>query len=401
MRMMRCGAVMIVGVITSLCLLGRSGGAQQQDAYPQTLHWGSGLINVPSAWVSPRHADVRLLASGKNIPWWYEPGEMTFATRLNTNIAIETHWLNRFTIGLSAYSQNPQWGFFGSVLVIRENQFEQSPALAIGFRNLGPGKHEDRYLVGHDIRLDPDRQEYVEAIAHEGFSTAPTLFAVLSKDFPVGAIGAAGLPAVIGASLGWGNGLFSDDGGLGDEYNAHGTIASGLFLGARFAARPTENTIVHVLAENDAWDWNLGIVGDWRGISLGFYVSELEEGGRPDGVAQVYNYRKWNVSLGYTGNIIDISRGSILRTRITELMREQTRLRAEIAQRDQRIRGLEAALLRAQAGELADIERRRQELEAQVREEREAIRRAMERLEQIQQGREPITPTSFNPPTSP
>jgi hypothetical protein len=41
------------------------------------------------------------------------------------------------------------------------------------------------------------------------------------------------------------------------------------------------------------------------------------------------------------------------------------------------------ALRRAQAGELAEIARRRQELEQQIQEEREAIRRATERLEQL------------------
>ena len=392
MRMMRPGAGVIVGALSALLTLATGAGAQQQDAFPQTLHWGTGLINVPVAWISPRNADLRVLASGKDIPWHFEPGDMTFATRLNTNIAMETHWLGRFTVGLSVYSQNPQWGFFGSVLVLRENQFGFSPALAIGARNVGPNKHEDRYLVGHDIELDTTRSEYVEVIARPGFNTAPSLYAVASKDFPLGPFGPAGLPAVLGVSLGWGNGLFSDDGGMGDAYNEGGTLVPGLFLGGRLAAHPTENTLVHLLLENDAWDWNLGVVGDWRGISLGFYVTELEEGGRVETGYQTYNYRKWNVSLGYTGNIIDISRGVLLRTRITDLMREQTRLRAEIEQRNRRIRGLEAALLRAQAGELADIERRRQELESQVREEREAIRRAMERLEEIQRGREPPPP---------
>ena len=133
-------------------------------------------------------------------------------------------------------------------------------------------------------------------------------------------------------------------------------------------------------------------------------MTELEEGGERDPRTLIYNYRKWNASLGYSGNIIDISRGVILRTRITALAREEQRLRYEIANRERRIRVLEVALRRAQAGELADIERRRRELEAEVSAEREAIRQANERLKQIEQGQRnppPSPPPSQNPPRPP
>jgi chromosome segregation ATPase len=88
-----------------------------------------------------------------------------------------------------------------------------------------------------------------------------------------------------------------------------------------------------------------------------------------------------------------------LRTRVTELTREQYRLRAEIANRERRIRALEVALRRAQAGELADIARRREELERQIQEEREAIRRAEERLQNVEQ-RPPTPPPSTTPPNN-
>ena len=114
----------------------------------------------------------------------------------------------------------------------------------------------------------------------------------------------------------------------------------------------------------------------------------------------MYNYAKLNVSLGYSGNIIDISRGVLLRTRITDLEREQQRLRQEIAARERRIRGLEVTLREAQAGELREIARRRTELEQQIQQERDAIRRAMERLEQLERGQRPPTPPA-NPPANP
>jgi hypothetical protein len=211
------------------------------------------------------------------------------------------------------------------------------------------------------------------------------------------------LPGAQGSfSVGYGNGLFSDDGGLGEAYNRRGTIAKGLFLGGRISAHPSLNTTLDFVVENDGFDYNAGLVYDWRGLSVGVYGTELEEGGRNATGFNIYNYTKFNVNLGYSGNIIDISRGVLLRTRITDLTREQQRLNAEIAVRGRRIAGLEVALRKAQAGELAGLATKRAELEKSVQEERDAIRRAEERLRSIQQNQTPSSPapTPTPPPSS-
>lgn len=413
MRALRPGAV-LTSALTALVIFAARSGAQELDPYPVTLYYGTGLINTPVAWVSPMNADVRLSSTGKWLPYHSNPDQHNFATRWNTNLAIETHWLGRFTVGASVYSQNPEWGFFGSLLLLRDGQIPFLPSVSVGVRNVGKYDHEERFKIGHDIALsgpespeDPTGGDYVEIVPEtfENFDTSPTFYAVATKEFGFGGM----MPSMGGAgmsfSVGWGNGLFQDDGGLGEAYNAKGTLAEGLFLGTRFVAHPTLNTTLHVLAENDAWDWNVGVVGDWRGIGLGVYATELEEGSRDDaaaGLARVYNYRKWNVSLSYSGNIIDISRGVLLRTRITELTREAQRLRMEIAERERRIASLEVTLRRAQAGELADIERRRRELEAQIQQEQDQIRRATERLQEIErrQGGAP-PPTTTPPPMTP
>ena len=367
----------------------------QRDPYPGTLQFGTGLINIPVAWISPVSADAWVSSSGKYIAHYEPVNAMSFASKWNTNLSFDTHWLGRFSVGVSAYSQNPEWGFFGQALLIRDNQFGFLPGIALGVRNVGSYKHQDRLLVGHDIVLRADSSAYTDTIStgFERFSTAPTVYGVATKSFNVGA-GSGSF------TIGYGNGIFAEDGDLGDEYNMKGQIAEGLFLGGRVAFRPTLNTTLSILAENDGWDWNAGVVGDWRGIYLGLYGTELEEGSRDPskcGLCRVYNYTKLNVLLGYSGNIIDISRGVLLRARITELTREQQRLRQEIVQRDRRIRGLEQALARAQAGELAEIAQRREALERQIQEERDAIRRAEEQLRRLQEGQRPPTP----PPTPP
>ena len=410
MRALRPGAV-LTGALTALFALAARSGAQELDPYPITLYYGTGLINTPVAYVSPTNADVRLSSTGKWLPYHSNPEQHNFATRWNTNLAIETHWLGRFTVGASVYSQNPEYGFFGSLLVLRDGTIPFLPSIAIGVRNVGQYDHEDRFKIGHDVALIDNGDgtgDYEEVVpgTFEDFDTAPTFYAVATKEFGLSGMSPRLGGAGMSLSVGWGNGLFQDDGDLGEAYNQSGTIAKGLFLGTRFTAHPTLNTTLHVLAENDAWDWNVGVVGDWRGISLGVYATELEEGSRDDnavGLGQIYNYRKWNVSLGYSGNIIDISRGVLLRTAITELTREAQRLRMEIAERERRIAALEVTLRRAQAGELADIERRRREMETQINEERDAIRRATERLQQIEQrqGPPPTPPPTTPPPSSP
>jgi hypothetical protein len=397
MRTMRSGGVLVFGALVASVSVASALSAQQRDPYPATLQFGTGLINIPVAWVSPNNADIWLQTSGKTIT--YAPGQ-NFATKWNSNISLDSHWLGRFSVGASAYSQNPEWGFFGQVLAIKPGQFAMLPSLAVGVRNVGKYDHEDRLLIAHDIALDPADSTYKEDIGgpFADFKTSPSFYGVATQGFNAGSMSGS-------FSLGYGNGLFSDDGDLGDEYNAKGQLVKGLFLGARAAFHPSLNSTITVMAENDGWDWNAGIVADWRGITLGLYGTELEEGGKDITancrLCQVYNYTKFNVSLGYSGNIIDISRGVILRTRITDLTREQSRLRSEISVRERRIRGLEVTLRRAQAGELAEIAKRRQELESQIQAERDAIQAAMKRLEALTPTRPPTTPPPTTPPSNP
>ena len=397
------GTAMFAGALVAAMALPSALCAQQRDPYPATLQFGTGLINIPTAWVSPTNSDIWIQTSGKVIEHYVEPSEMNVSTRWNSNLSIDTHWLGRFSVGISAYSQNPEWGFFGQGLLLRDNQVGFLPGIAIGVRNVGKYEHEDRFLVGHDIKLNPATGEYEEVVVNENFKTAPTFYGVATKEFALSSMSARLPASMMSLSVGYGNGLFSDDGDLGESYNEKGTIVDGLFLGARFVAHPTLNSTLTVLAENDAWDWNAGVVFNYRGLSAGLYGTELEEGGKEEDAYQVYNYTKINFALGYSGNVFDIARGVILRTRITDLTREQQRLRMDIAERNRRIAGLEVTLRRAQAGELTDIARRRAEMEATISEEREAIRRAMERLNQIQQQQPPPTqpPPTQPPPTQP
>ena len=363
--------------------------------YPATLDYGTGLIDIPVAWISPNSGDIWVQASGKIVSYCATPCTINFADKLNSNLSIDTHWKQRFSIGLSVYSQNPDYGFFGQALILKQQPSKAWPSIAVGFRNLGPYTHEERFLVGHDIFVSPTGgiTDTTPGYARH-FHTMPTVYAVATKEATFGKSSAS-------FSLGYGSGIFHDDGDLGSNYNDKGTIAKGLFLGARYALRTSENSSVTVLAENNGWDWNAGVVGNWRGLSLGVYGTELEEGGKNPSkgfLYTIYNYAKFNMALGYSGNLHDIAHGTILRARIGELEQEQLRLRAQIAQRQHKIEDLQTALQKAQGGELAEVAKRREQLDAQIQEEQEAIKRAEDRLNQLQGA--PPAPAPTPPPST-
>ena len=398
MRIMRRGVATLTCVLAATVLSAAGAEAQQQDPYHGTLYFGTGLVTTPVAWVSPNSYDSWVTISGKNLPSF--PGQnASFATVWNSNVALDVHLFGRASVGVAAFDQNPDVGFFGQVLLLPDQVGSPLPALAVGVRNVGSAKHEDRFFIAHDVKYNGSGYDKVIDPRYSNFKTAPSFYGVATKQFSLGSMSARLPGASASFSLGYGNGLFSDDGGLGDAYNRRGTIVKGLFLGGRFVTHPSLNSTIDFVAENDGFDYNAGLIYDWRGLSVGLYGTELEEGGNNHSGFDVYNYTKFNVTLGYTGNIIDISRGVLLRTRITELTREQQRLNAEIAVRGRRIAGLEVALRKAQAGELAGLANKRAELEKSVQEERDAIRRAEERLRSIQQNQTPTSPAPA--PTTP
>jgi hypothetical protein len=396
MRTMRSGVRLVAGAITLLFSGALSVAAQAPEgtgvtpSYPVTLRYGTGLVDIPVAWISPYNGDVWINISGTDIPACGNPCNLNADEKWNSNLSIETHWMQRFSLGLSIYSNNPEWGFYGQFLALTEKEGSLRPAIAIGFRNLGPYTHEERFLIGHDVTIDSTGGTTpTNPTWSEGFKTAPTFYGVATKNWQVGNTG------TIGATLGYGTGIFSDDGGLGKNYNNKGQIVKGLFLGARYAFRPSESTTLNFMLENNGWDWNAGVVGDWKGIYLGFYATELEEGGMSPSngsLYQVYNYTKFSIEIGLSTNIFLAKKGTVLRSEVADLQREQAQLNASIAQSNAKIEELQKQLTKAQAGGLAVVSKRREQLDAQIQEEKESIRRAEERLQQLQGAQKPPPP---------
>ena len=274
---------------------------------------------------------------------------------------------------------------YGQVLAIKENEFSSAmPAIAVGFRNLGPYPHEERLLIGTDVTVDSAGHSHeITPYYFKGFHTAPTFYAVATKNIAVH----ASWLSTVGLTLGGGNGIFSQDGGLGSSYSKSGTVLRGMFFGVRTVSHPSANTSISVVAENNGFDYNAGIIAGWRGLSIGLYGSELGKGTTREASSfYIYNYSKFDFALSYNGNFIDVAHGQWLRVQITELQREQQQLNKEIKDRTQIINKLETQLAQLQQSEFRDSAKQRQQLEQQLQQEREAIQRANDRLKQLQGG---------------
>src|SRR5699024_7321978 len=146
------------------------------------------------AWVSPNSFDAWFAISGKSLPQFDVLGgfkKQSFASIWNTNVALDVHMFGRASVGIAAYDQNIDYGLFGQVLLLKDQVGTPMPGVAIGVRNGGPGKHEDRFFVAHDITLQNGK--YVKTVApqYEGFSTSPTVYGVLTKQLTLGSPTAA------------------------------------------------------------------------------------------------------------------------------------------------------------------------------------------------------------------
>jgi hypothetical protein len=372
-----------------------------QQTYPQTLYWGAGLVDIPVAWVAPLSGDFALNYSVKT----FEKGDQTvtkinYNDQLNSQLTFSMSVLGRVEAGVAFYSSNPEYGFFAQGLLLNEEQFRGRPggwfipSIAFGVRGIGPYDQIDRFGIGYSL-LPPDpgspNYRHVADSIHEEFDVTPTVYGVGTKSFSLADIRSGWPDVSLSISIGYGNGLFSDDGELGDAYAKNST--GGLFGGLKVDFTPTPNTVLSLMAENNAWDYNVGASLDWRGMRAGLYWTELGAGAarspsnstNEDAARALYNYSKVAFTLGLQSNIFALLKGDFLRTRVTQLERQREALLAEIQTRQQRIAALELEINRYEAQNLLELEQRRAAAEAELRAEREALQRLEERLRRIEE----------------
>ena len=409
---------------------------QAQGNYPQTLYWGAGLIDIPVAWVSPLTGDFAINYSGKTFEKNPTPVKIDYNDQLNSQLVMSMSFMGRLEVGYAAFSSNPEWGLFGRGVLIRQEDFSARggwagllvPSLALGVRNVGPYGKIDRFGIGYQLFppcadqndptgqtqlqgcTSPDAQHVIDRI-HRNFETNNTFYGVATKDLSLAEIRPNWPDVNFGLSVGYGNGLFNDDGGLGDLYASHDR--GGLFWGLKSDFNAGPNMTLSLMFEDNSWDYNMGASLNYRGIRAGLYMTEIGAGSKPEQQtpggttaddttkflsSYIYNYSKIAFTLGWQSNIFALLRGDFLQSRAAELERQRQGLLAEINRRQQRIAELELEINRYEAQNLLDLEQRRVQAEQQLREEREILKRLEDRLKRIEQ-QQPTPPA--NPPANP
>jgi len=394
-------ALLLAGLTTGARLLG----AQQGQVYPQTIYWGSGLIDIPVAWVSPVSGDFAINYGGKSLNKPNAPN-ISWSSNVNSQLALTLSGWGRVDLGYAAYSGNPEYGFFWRALALREEDWGQSrwaswlgPSVAVGMRNIGKYGHIDRFGIGYIMLpgLNNNMQHIVDSL-HRNFDTDNTFYGVLSKGWALRQFRTSWPDMDLGLSIGYGNGLFKNDGDLGSSYAGHKT--GGLFYGLKTDFNAAPHTLVTLLAENNAWDWNLGLVGTYRGIQLGAYWTQI--GGAQstaDATAStLYGQSTFSFTVGWQSNAFALLKGNFLQSRTAALERQRQGLLAEIARRQERIAQLELEINRYEAQNLLELEQRRAAAEVQLHDEKETLQRLEDRLRRIEQQ---VTPTPAPQPAPP
>lgn len=388
--------------VLTLLLVAAGSARAQQEQYPQTLYWGSGLIDIPVAWVSPLSGDFSIAFSGKTIHGSQLSTGLGVGSGVNANMALYASIMRRAEIGVSMFSDAPEWGFFGRGLLVNEEDFRGRPgivgwvpSLAVGIENVGPYSKIDRFGLGYYLsppsNTDPNRDHVADSL-HQGFSTGETVYGAATKSFSLQELNGSWPNVGLSFTVGFGNGLYRSDGGLGTAYARHKT--GGLFGGMKVDLYPSPQSVLSFMAENNAWDYNVGAVWNWRGVQAGIYWTEVGAGSRSDSTHTPYNYDKFAFTVGWQSNVFGLLRGDFLKDRLAQLEAENASLRSEIDSRRKRIAQLQLEIDQYRAQNLLDLEQRRAKAEQELKAEQDALKRLEERLHRLEE----TTPPPSNPP---
>src|SRR5687768_13815999 len=211
-------------VAAAVVALGAAAPAAAQQEYPATLYWGTGLIDIPTAWVAPLTGDFFINYSGKR----FEPDptrqKINYSNSLNSQLVFSLSGWGRVEAGYAAFSSNPEWGFFGKAMLLREEDFRDRigaarwmPSIAVGVRNVGPYDKIDRFGIGYELlppEPDDPNFEHVADELHQNFKTANSVYGVATKGFSLAEIRPTWPDLNLSFTVGYGNGLFNDDGGI-------------------------------------------------------------------------------------------------------------------------------------------------------------------------------------------
>lgn len=339
----------------------------QRASFTPTLFFESGLIDTPTAWVSPLSSDLSLHVTRMARDTAAAPG-LLHAGEPNYNFSVSTSLWGRAEVGASIYTSSMKAGLFAKGILwdqldgtFRTGLYHWMPSVAVGIRNVGSEAGLTRW----------------GELAPEGTEFSTTLYAVATRTWVLGAAVEKGMKGKSQVTLnaGIGSGWFADDAGLGSIYGSVGT--GGAFAGARVDVETSRFSNLALMAEHNGWDVNLGAVYEVRGLRVGAYLLELTAGS-PSRTS--WAHRRVAISAGWQTNLLALVRGNKMEARVNEIERERDQLMTEIRAGQSRVQGLEAQLRTVEGATEADRRAQRDLIEQKLREEQEALRRLQERL---------------------
>jgi len=364
------------GVVSSAVPAGAQGA--RAASYGSTLTYGTGLVSIPVAWVSPGSGDLFASVSARAIGVGSLQPKNT-GSLWDLTETLEAHLAGRFSIGGSLFgTEHQELGAFGQLLLIEQptSGARWRPSVAIGVRNLGSSKYQDRFVTG-DRRVADILPDSLRRSGRGVFNGSPTIYGVATREFQFAQSSAS-------LTVGYGNGLFKETGGLDTLYNTSGTLAKGVFLGARLAVPSGDNGLFSFMLENDGFDWNGGALFTLGNLSVGLYLTELEEAKGIPVNKPLAGFSKSALSFSYNASLPGIISGSTQRAVAAEAQLALRRLEQEIAQRRIIMRRLVADLgMAANAADAATASQRASLLQ-QLEAERAALKAASDRLEKLQ-----------------
>ena len=104
--------------------------AQAQQTFPQTIYWGSGLVDIPVAWVGPIPGDFAINYGAKKFDIDPTTSSINYSNKLNSQLVFSISGWGVVEAGWAAYSSNPEWGFFGRGLIINQQSLRSRGGLA-------------------------------------------------------------------------------------------------------------------------------------------------------------------------------------------------------------------------------------------------------------------------------
>ncbi|MDQ8153805.1 MAG: hypothetical protein P3B98_04000 [Gemmatimonadota bacterium] len=341
----------------------------QRPQYGPTLYWESGLIDIPAAWIAPLTGDLAINVSRIGFD---SVGQSTVKRGPELNVSVATALFKRAEVGVTIFSSALDAAAFGKLLLWNQLDGEYLtglvhwlPSAAVGVRNLSSIKRLDRWARSGN--LPP------------GVSTAPSIYGVVTRTLVLSRTEDKRPKVQFGATAGFGTGLFREDGDLGFDYSRNKT--SGVFGGGKLDIRTGRFAVLSLMAESNAWDFNVGALWEVRGLRVGFSVTELGAGSAAVTPHYPVGYQKINLQLGWQTNVVGLVRGNRLERQAEQMERRSQELMREMTATEGRIASLTARLKSIEGKSAADAASERESLERALREEMEALQRVRDRLQ--------------------